>query len=225
MHVVIAGAGLVGGELTKRLVENKHDVVVIEPDKVICDKLYAETGAVVIHGSAAQAEVLAEAELHKADVLIAATGSDADNLAVTILGKSFGVPRVVVRMRDPAYENAYKLIGVNSILRVTNLMVNQMIMEIEQPKVRRITTIGRGKADIFAVTVPDGANIHNQTVKDIAAMEGFPSQCVFIAAYNRQSGDFSLPRGDHAIHQGDEIFMISTPVDIKKAVSVLTEIE
>lgn len=222
MRIVIAGAGLVGGELTRKLVDEKHDVIVIEPQKEVCDKLYAETGAVVINGNAAHIEILNEAEITKAEVLVAATGSDANNLACAILSKSLGVPRIVVRMRNPAYQNAYEMIGVESILRVTDLLVNQMIMEIEQPKVRRVTSIGGGRADIFRVTVPEGGTVAGKSVKEIAATKGFPSECIFVAAFNRKKEEFCLPRGSHVIREGDELFLISTAGDIRKAVAVLT---
>jgi trk system potassium uptake protein TrkA len=222
MRVVIAGAGLVGGEIARKLVKNKHDVTVIEPAKEICDKLYTETGAVIIHGDAAHAEILTDAEVQKADVLVAATGSDADNLACVILSKSMGVGRVVVRMRNEAYESAYKLIGVDSILRVTDIMVNQMIVQIEQPQVRRVTTIGRGKADIFAVTLPKGSLVDSKTVKDIATGAGFPVECVVIASYNQMTNELALPHGDHVVHDGDELFLISSATNIQKAVKVLT---
>ncbi|RKY05199.1 TrkA family potassium uptake protein [Candidatus Poribacteria bacterium] len=221
MYVIIAGGGMVGGELARKLVENKHDVVVIERDQERCDRLHAETGAVVIPGNAAQAETLREAGVEKADVVVAATGDDAANLACAILAKSFGVPDVIVRMRNPEYENAYKLIGVSSIIRVTDLMVSRMMMEIERPKVRRIITIG-GRADIYSVVIPKGAKVAGKRVEEIAAHPNFPPQCVFIAVYNREKDELTIPRGKQVINEGDELFLISSPQDIKRAVDLLT---
>ena len=106
MYIVITGGGMVGGGLVRMLLDNKHDVVLIEKNKETCDKLYAETGVVAINGSATSIEALNEAGINKADVLVAATGQDADNLACAILAKSFEVPQIIVRMRDPAYKNA-----------------------------------------------------------------------------------------------------------------------
>lgn len=222
MYMVVAGAGMVGGELARTLMEAKHDVVIIDQNKEVCDKLYAETGVVAIHGSAARVETLNEANTGKADVVVAATGSDADNLVCAILAKSLGVPQIIVRMRNPAYERAYQLAGVTSVVRVTDLMVNQMIMEIEQPMVRRIMTIGGGRADIFMVIIPQGANVAGKRVENIARHPNFPSQCVFIAVYNQEAEEFSIPRGEQVIREGDEVFLISTAEDIKKAVEVLT---
>lgn len=222
MYIVVAGGGMVGGGLIRKLLDNKHDVVLIERNKELCDKIYAETGVIAITGGATSIETLIEAGIKKADIVVAATGSDADNLACSILAKSFEVPQIIVRMRDPAYKNAYIVAGVNSIVRVTDLMINQMMMDIENPMVRRITTIGGGKADIFIVIVPERAKVAGQNVKDIVDNRHFPSQCVFIAVYNKQTEEFSIPRGKQVINEGDELFLISTVENIKMAVDFLT---
>jgi trk system potassium uptake protein TrkA len=222
MYVVVAGGGMVGGGLCRRLLDNKHDVVLIEQHKELCDKLYAETGVVAINGGATNIVALNEAGIRKADVVVAATGSDADNLACAILAKSFEVPKVIVRMRDPAYKNAYIVAGANSIVRVTDLMVSQIMMDIENPEVRRITTIGGGKADIFMIKVPDGAKVAGKSVKDIVDSRHFPSECTFIAVYDQQTEECSIPRGKQIINEGNELFLISAAEDIKKAVDFLT---
>jgi trk system potassium uptake protein TrkA len=222
MYVVVAGGGMVGGGLVRSLLDNKHDVVLIEQHKEICDRLYAETGVVAITGSATSIQALTEAGIRKADVLVAATGSDADNLACAILAKSFDVPKVVVRMRDPAYKNAYIVAGVHSIIRVTDLMVSQMLMDIENPQVRRITTIGGGKADIFMVKVPEGAKVAGKSIKDIVESRHFPSECVFVAVFDQKTDQFSIPRGKQVINEGNELFLISAAENIKKAVDFLT---
>ena len=116
MYIIITGGGMVGGGLLRMLLDNKHDVVLIEQDKETCDRLYAETGVVAINAGATNIEALNEAGISKADVLVATTGKDADNLAVAILAKSFEVPQIIVRMRDPAYKNAYIVAGVHSIV-------------------------------------------------------------------------------------------------------------
>lgn len=222
MYIVVAGGGMVGGGLARRLLENKHDVVLIDPREDVCNKLYAETGVIAVNGSATRIEVLKEAGVAKADIVVAATPNDADNLACAILAKSLNVPQIIVRMRDPNYENAYKVADVNTIVRVTDMMVNQMMMEIEKPKVRKITTIGSGRADIFVVVVPESARIAGKSVKEIAEIPQFPSQCTFIAVFNKEKEEFSIPRGSQIISEGDELFLISTAASIKEVVDFIT---
>ena len=222
MYIVIAGIGLVGSELTHRLVENKHDVVVIDSDAEACENIYAEFGVVAINGDVARVDILEQAGIQKADVLVAATGNDAVNLAAAVLARSFGVDQVIVRMRNPSYENAYKLAGVTSILRVTNLMVNQMLMEIEKPQVRRIMRIGGGKAVIYSVIIPEGAAVAGETVESIARSPDFPSRCVVIAVYRGEAGELLIPRGAQTVFERDELFLISPGEDIPAVSEFLT---
>jgi trk system potassium uptake protein TrkA len=221
MYIVVVGGGMVGGRLARRLSQGKHDVVLIDPHEDICKKVYAETGVVAIQGNGSNIEVLKESGVEKADVVVAATGEDADNLLVAILAKSLDVPQIIVRMRNPDYENAYRVAGANVIVRVIDLMVNQIVMEIEHPAVRRITTIGGGRANIFMVVVPKGANVVGRSVVSIAQSQEFPPECTFVAVYNQQTEEFSIPRGGQVINEGDELFVISRPESIKKVVDFI----
>jgi trk system potassium uptake protein TrkA len=221
MYIIIGGVGQVGMELARRLAENKHDIVIIDADERVCDKVYAELGVVAINGNIARIETLVEANIEKADCVVTSTGSDTDNLACVILAKSFGVPQVIARMRNPSYENAYKLAGVTSVVRVTDLLVNLMIVEIEKPKVRRVLTIGGGKADIYSLVVPEGARVAGQTVQEIARSPAFPPDSIFVAVFNREKDEVSIPRGQQVIHEGDELLMISPADQIKNVTDFL----
>lgn len=222
MYIIVAGGGMVGGALIRRLVEKKHDVVLIEQNAKLCEKMYAETGVVAINGSASQIDILREANIAKADILVAATANDADNLAAAIMAKSFDVPKVIVRMRDPAYENAYQVAGASVIVHVTDVMANQMLLEIEKPQVQKVTSIGSGKADIFRVVVPAGAKAIGRTIKDITSRHKFPDCCTFIAVYNPQKDVFGIYNGQQVIEEGDEWFLITPAEYISEAASFLT---
>ena len=223
MYIVVAGGGMVGGTLVRRIINSKHDVVVIEQDKQLCENVYAQTGAVVISGSATNISILKEAKIEKADIFVAATGSDADNLAATIMAKSCDVPQLIVRMRDPAYEKAYRLAGADTVLRVTDLLVNQMIIEIDKPDVQEVASISSGKASLFRMIVPPSSRISGKTVKDIVSSRKFPKQCVFAAVYDQKNDTFTIPRGDQPVHEGDELFLISAADDIKAASSFIND--
>jgi trk system potassium uptake protein TrkA len=221
MYIIIGGVGLVGTELARRLVENKHDVVVVDEDERVCDNLYAELGVVAINGNISRIETLVEANIEKADCVVTSTGSDTDNLACAILAKSFGVPQIIARMRNSSYENAYKLAGVSSVVRVTDLMVNLMIVEIEKPKVRRVLTIGGGKADIYSLVLPEGARVAGRMVQEIARDPAFPPDSVFIAVFNREKDEVAIPRGQQVINEGDELLMVSPAEQIKNVTDFL----
>src|SRR5919106_3866926 len=102
MRVVVAGAGNVGKYLASDLTERGHDVTVIEQDAEVYQRSKARVDANWIHGDACEPWVLDKADLARADVLVAATGDDEDNLVISLLGKQeFAVPRVVARVNHP----------------------------------------------------------------------------------------------------------------------------
>src|SRR6056297_81888 len=137
MYIVIAGGGVVGRNLVKQLV-GKHDIVVIDLDKEVCERIYSEYGAISIQGNATKINTLKEAGLEKADIAVGVMSNDADNLAFSLLANNFGVERIMVRMRDPEYKSAYQLAGATTIAGVIDLMVEELILDIEQPEVRKV---------------------------------------------------------------------------------------
>ena len=223
MYVIVAGAGIIGRQITKLLIENGHDVVVIEKDAEICESLYAETGVLTINGNASDIAVLEKAGALKADVVISLMGSSADNIACSLMAKSLGVPNIVSRLRDPKYSEAYRLAGVTSIVRMADLIVNQLMMEVEQPKVKKIIALGGGSADIYAVKIPAGAKSIDMSVQDITKKRSFPQECVFIGIYKEEAGDFLIPRGGNTLSEGDTVFLASKSQFIKKATDFLME--
>ena len=76
--------------------------------------------------------------------------------------------------------------------------------------------------DIFLVVVPERAKVAGKSIKDIVGSRHFPPQCIFIAIYNLETEELSIPRGKQVINEGDELFLVSTVEDIRKAVDFLT---
>ncbi|MBN2541630.1 TrkA family potassium uptake protein [bacterium] len=224
MFITVAGAGILGRELIKLLVGRKHDVVVVDIDLEVCETIYTETGATTIHGSATDISALKEAGASKADVVICSLRMDADNIACALLSKSLGVKRVIARMGNPVYEEAYKLAGVNSVIRVADILLNQILMEVEQPKTKKIATLARGKAIVYAVKIPHQAKSIGMTIRDVTQDENFPKDCVFTGIYHEDKDEFLIPRGNHILNEGDVIFIVSTTQSIRVATEILTEL-
>lgn len=217
MYIIIAGAGLIGRQLTHQLVKNKHDIVVVDEDAAVCQSLYEETGVITIHGDATNLNVLKQAGGSRADAIVCLMHLSADNISCSLLAKSLGIPNIIARLRDPHYEEAYKLAGVTTIVRMADLLVNQIMMEVERPRVRKIITLGGGQADIYQVRVPENAMCISSTIRQITENKSFPDECVFVGIYREESKEFLIPRGNHVIHANDSIFLSAKNQDIKKA--------
>lgn len=221
MYIIIAGCGTIGQPLVKLLLQNGHDVVVIDKNAEICEIVYAETGALTIHGNATDLRILRQAGADKADAISCLMYSSADNIACSLLAKSLGIPRVVSRLRQPTYEEAYRLAGVNSIVRMADLLINQIIVEIEQPEIRKVTSIGGGKADIYTVKIPEKSRAIGMSVKDIGQSSKFPEECVIMGIYRVEKDEFFIPRGNNIILQGDDLFLVSKSQHMKAATDFL----
>lgn len=222
MYIIVAGAGLIGRRITEILVNKKHDVVVIELKREVCESVYSATGAVTVQGNATDISVLKEAGGSKADVILTMMGTDADNISCSLLAKSLDVPRIISRLKNPLYEDAYKLAGVNAIVREAELLLSQIITEIEQTGVKKIMSIGGGKANIYSMTIPENAQSIGMQIKDIANEKEFPTGCVFMGIYKESDDDFLIPRGHHTIRENDTVFLIAASSDIQKASDFLS---
>ncbi|OPL17820.1 MAG: hypothetical protein AVO35_08045 [Candidatus Aegiribacteria sp. MLS_C] len=221
MNVVVAGAGLVGRELTRKLLDHRHDVVVIDIDHEVCDSLYAETGALTVSGSATNLAVLKDAGVHRADILLCLMRNDVDNIACSILARSLGVLRIVARMRDPGYEQAYGISGITGVVRVADLLLDQLMMEVEQPPVRRIMSLGGGDAYVYAIRVPKNAQCVGKSVRQVAEASGFPRESLLMGIYRKDEEKFQIPRGDYVLAANDMVFVIAHAGDIQLIASAL----
>jgi len=219
MYIVIAGAGLVGRGLTRRLVNNKHDVVVVDSNEEVCDRIYQEYGAVAVNGDATDVNVLEEAELYRADVSVATMRRDADNLSFSLLADNYGVSRIFARMRNVKYEEAYRAAGVTDVINIVDLYLDQFTMEIEHPKLQRVATLGGGAASIVIVSVPEDSSGAGETIAEITQAKNFPQDCVIAGIYRED--EFIIPRGKRTILSGDRVFLAAATNDIEGAARYL----
>ncbi len=222
MYIIIAGAGRISTQLTKILVNKKHDVVVIDVDPSTCEMLYSETGAMTICGNATTLKTLKKAGADKADAIICLIPREADNISCALLSKSLGIPKIIARLITQSYEEAYRLAGVNILIRTIDLVINQMLMELENPEVRKITTLRGGKAQIYAVQVPEGSPVIKRSVADITKMKDFPDECVLMGIYRDEVNDFLITRGNTILEEDDMVFLISKSEFIDSAASIMT---
>jgi len=217
MYIVIAGAGLVGRGLAAQLVKARHDVVVIDKDRDVCERVVSRLGAMALAGSATNIEILKQSGIDRAEVAVCTMRADADNLAFALLAKSFGVQRVIARLRSPAYESAYKLAGVNTTVHVAKVFASQLLLEIEEPHLRLVHSFGAGRISIVVDTVPDGAAASGKTVSEIAADNDFPNECVVTGIYRPETQTFLIPRGQAQILGGDRVFLVAEQANLRHA--------
>lgn len=220
IYILIAGGGIAGRNLIKKLVD-KHDVVVIDLDKDICERIYSRYGAISVQGNATKINVLKDAGISQADVAVGVMRNDADNLAFTVLAKNFGVEKILVRMREPEYENAYHMAGATNVGAVMDLLAERFVVDIEEPRIRKVASLGGGKAEVSIITIPDDSPRAGQSIADIVSSKEFPTECVIAGIYDTEKDRLIIPRGKREINVGNQVFLVATNENMIKAANYL----
>ena len=123
MYLVIIGGGRVGYYLSKALLEEGHEIVVIEKDATVCNIINDELGTICLHGDGCEAAVLEEAGTERADMIVAVTGDDEDNLVACQVAKhKFNVPRTISRIRNPKNEILFEKLGIDITIDNVGMM-------------------------------------------------------------------------------------------------------
>jgi len=217
MRIVIAGAGLAGRRLIAGLTANRHDVIVIDLNRDICELVSSKLGVVAICGNATDITVLEEAEVGKVDVAVALLRQSADNLAFSLLARGAGVKRIIARMRNPKYREAYEQAGVTSIIDVTGLFLDQLLLEIEHSQIHQLATFSSGKGVIVSLKVPTPSRALGKTIPEIAADRRFPKECVIASLIRAEGNQLVMPTGLERLLAEDQLVLCGTVKAIAEA--------
>lgn len=221
MFVLIAGAGALGREVAEMLVDDGHDVVVVDRDEAVCDAIYAQVGAVAVQGDATSLAVLEDAGAGRADVVVTTMRSDSSNVACGLLARSLGAERVVARMQDPSYEDAYVEAGVTQLIRSTSLMTHELLARIQHPEVTELMTLGSKWLCVFSLELTEGAWAVGKTVAEVARHDDFPDACLFVALIAADGASSRIPHGDDGLRQGETVLFIANPEDVSRVTGVM----
>jgi trk system potassium uptake protein TrkA len=173
MYVVITGINSMSKRLVSRL-EGKHDVVAIDSDKDKCDRLYSSSGATVINKSPSTISALEDAGITQADILIASQKKDNDNMVVCSLAKKYGVPKVVTRVEDDEYLEAFQIIGAQPISH-NDILMSEFLSAVEHPYLVKLANL-KGDREIVKGSVRDEkSRLLEKKVEEIYRMKKFPS--------------------------------------------------
>jgi trk system potassium uptake protein TrkA len=222
MRILIAGAGRAGLSVAAYLTAAGHQVTVIDRDPLVCARAKDQLGIVALMGDAADAAILAEAEVRHAEAVVAMLHRDADNLAVASLARLANVPRVMVRMRDPEYRPVYLAAGVHRILSETEIFIGALAAAIEHEAVSHAMLLGNGESVAFEVLIPEVSQVVGRSISEIAKLPEFPKSCVFAGLYE-PDGSVESPRGASVIRGGMTVLIVARRDEVKKTLALLIE--
>jgi trk system potassium uptake protein TrkA len=206
MRVAIAGAGKVGRAIARELVENGHDVLLIDKDAELA-RPGVVAGAQVLLADACEVTSLDEARLAECQVVVAATGDDKVNLVVSLLAKTeFGVPRVVARVNHPKNEWMFDESWGVDVAVSTPRMLSALVEEaVSVGDLVRLFTFRQGAAELVEMTLAADSPVVGRTIEDIP----WPEDTAPVAVV--RGPHVSLPADSGNLEAGDELLFVVAP--------------
>lgn len=207
MRVLVAGGGNVGTFVAGDLAAGGHEVVVIEADMDrVASMQVAEnqSGVRWIIGDACEVTQLAAADPALADVVVAVTGDDEDNLVIALLAKQeFGVPRVVARVNNPKNEWLFnESWGVDVSVSTPHLLASMVEEAVSVGHLVRLLSFEHGAASLMEVTLADNSPAVGRSLSDLE----IPRDATVVAVLRNDR--VVIPRGDTSFHPGDEVMLL-----------------
>ena len=210
MYVVITGINSLSKRLISRL-EGKHDVVVIDEDKDRCERLYSSTGATVINNSPSTISALEDAGITEADILIASQRTDNENMVVCSLARKYGVPKVVTRVEDDEYLEAFQIIGADAVSH-NDILMSEFLSAVEHPHLVKLANL-KGDREIVKGSVRNKSSLEEKKVSEVKGMKNFPEEFK-ISALVREDEEYVNPQ-EEPLQRDDELILIG-PEDRKE---------
>ncbi len=205
MYIIVVGGGKVGYYLAKELLEDGHEVLVIEKDAGKCDRMAEELGDIVLCGDGCEAATMEMAGFGRADMVIAVTGDDEDNLVVCQVAKTrFSVPRTVARINNPKNEEVFKRLGIDTTVSSTTAILAHIEQELPTHPLIPLLTLKGGGLELVEVKVPLNAAVVGKRVKDLL----LPQQSL-VSLIIDQDGVPRVASGDTVIRAGDEVVVVT----------------
>lgn len=204
MYIIVAGGGKVGYYLTKTLINEGYEVLLIEKSKRKVETYSDRFGTVVLQGDACEAAVCEEAGMGRADVVVAVTGDDEDNLVISQLAKKkFNVPRTIARVNNPKNEDVLKALGVDVTVSSTNFIMHLIEQEIPTLSLVHLLTLKHADLAIVEATICDRSPVAG---KELGSIKLPPDTVISLLI---RSDHLIIPTKDTQLLPGDEVIALA----------------
>lgn len=208
MFIIIVGGGKVGYYLAKTLLAYRHKVIVIEPVKEMCEKVANELNIPVCHGDGTTIDILTEMDTSKADIFIAVTGRDEDNLIACQLAKrNFGVRRTIARVNNPKNIQVFEKLGVDIAVSSTSIIADLIEQEVDYSGMKTLMKLKNGKIVLSEIMINPGCQVCDKSLRELA----IPRDCILISVIRDE--EVIIPNGFTVLKAGDYIIAVSSLED------------
>ncbi|WP_443660031.1 Trk system potassium transporter TrkA [Clostridium algidicarnis] len=207
MYIIIVGAGKVGYTLAKHLSEEGNDVMVIDKNPEVLKKATDSLDVMCIKGNGTRVNVLKEAEVERADVIIAVTDSDERNALCSLAAKRLGAKHTIARIRDPEYAEELSMLkdelGIEMIINPEKEAAMEIAELIKFPSVSSIETFANGMADLVSFRLLNEDIIVNKAISDINL-----KRCSVLFCAVERNDKVLIPTGDFVLKANDKVYVI-----------------
>jgi len=208
MYVIVVGGGKVGYYLTKTLVNEGHEVVLLEKDRQQAALLMEELGEVVMIGDGCEVRVMSEAGMGRAGAVVAVTGDDEDNLVICQMARRhFDVGRTIARVNDPRNEEIFRLLGIDATVSSTRIIYSLIEQEVDSGQMVPLTALKRGNLEIVEAELTPQSPVVRRMLKDVH----LPGDSVI--AVILRGDQIELPSGTTRFDVGDCVIALTRPQD------------
>ena len=207
MYIMIVGGGRLGYYLTQALLDEGHEILLVEKDPSICDTINSQLGSVCLRGDGCEAATLEQAGTGRADMLIAVTGDDEDNLVACQVAKyKFKVPRTIARVRNPRNEYIFKKLGVDVTVSSTTLILEQIEHEVPSHALTHLLAIEDRGVEIIEIRISDDAATVGKEIKDLP----LPEEAKLLLVIRQDTKPF-VPKAETTLAAKDQIIAAMPP--------------
>ncbi|WP_057490404.1 Trk system potassium transporter TrkA [Streptococcus orisasini] len=213
MKIIVVGGGKVGKALCRSLVEEKHDVILIEENETVLNHVTKRLDIMGIVGNGANFRILEQANVQNCDIFIAITDKDEVNMVAAVLAKKMGVKETIVRVRNPEYSNAYfkdkNFLGFSLVVNPELLTARYIANMVDFPNALSVEHFVNGRVMLMEFKIVDSNNLCQMSLNQFR--KKFSN--IVICAIERDH-QLIIPDGDDTIQAGDKIFVTGTRMDM-----------
>src|SRR6266480_1092724 len=203
MYVVIVGAGKVGWNLARELIQKSHEVTLVESDPVRSAGVEEELEHSVQYGDGSELWVLERAGIERGDLVIAVTGDDEDNILISQAAREkYGVERIVARCNNPRNLQHFELLGIKPAVSATDLILRLIEHEVPRYGLLHLLDLPQERLEIIEIEVAPGSQAAGKTVQQL----GIPDGSLVISILRDGTG--FVPLADSVVEAGDEVLLV-----------------
>lgn len=203
MYIIVGGGGDVGYYLTRYLLQQGHEILLLEKENRRFQTLSEELGQSVLKGDACEARTMEEAGARRADAVIAVTGEDEDNLVICQMAKKrFNVARTIARLNNPKHEELFQRLGIDVTVSPTKAILSLIESELPGQRFVLLMNLKRAGLEIIQIVVPSLSPVVGKPLSQI----NLPRRSNL--ALIIRGDEPIIPSADVTIEANDEIYAL-----------------